>query len=332
MKLSIIVPAYNVERFLKRCVDSCQRQNINKSDYEVIIVNDGSTDNTLNIANELTCEYENVKVITQENKGLSGARNTGIDNALGDYLWFVDGDDYVKDNVLSQMLQVVFEDNLDICVFDAEVQHKDGKAHIDKHDKLYNLGVISGAEAMLTTHNVFKVWEIIYNRVFLFDNNLRFAIGLIHEDIEFELRVFYFVKRMRYVPLCCYEYCYNEGSLSRPKEIGKIQRNFYHDLLVMSNIHRFVEEQMDMGKELKLFYEKRINSVVCGVIISCLFSTQIEVSFLQKCITFCKAEGLYPLKGKTESWKTTLLSKILNSERLLLLCKNITSWRINRYK
>lgn len=323
MKLSIIIPAYNVGQYLERCVDSCQRQNIGKSDYEVVIVNDGSTDNTLDIANLLTHKYENVRVITQENKGLSGARNTGIDNANGDYLWFVDGDDYIKDNVLIQLLKVAFDDNLDICIFDGEVHHKDGSSHIIRPEKLENLGVITGEKAILTTQNVVTVWKIIYKRVFLLENNLRFALGLIHQDVEFDLRVYYFAKRMRYVPLCCYEYCYNEGSLSRPKEIGKIQRNLYHDLFVMASIHRFVGDQSEMSKELKQFYEKRINSVTCSVIMSVLKNQQIDAVFLRTLVDFCKEEGMYPFVGKTESWKTTILSKCLNFEKLLFVFKKL---------
>ena len=117
MRLNIIIPAYNVEQYLKRCVERCERQDIRREEYEVIVVNDGSPDGTLAVANELAATYENVVVLTQENGGPSKARNHGLSVAKGDYIWFVDADDYIVENCIGRVLAICEEHDLDICHF-----------------------------------------------------------------------------------------------------------------------------------------------------------------------------------------------------------------------
>ena len=98
MKLSIIVPVYNVADYLPKCLDSLLVQDLSQNEYEIIVVNDGSTDNSGKIAEEYSKTYSNIILINQENQGLSGARNTGIQNAKGEYVQFVDSDDYLEPN------------------------------------------------------------------------------------------------------------------------------------------------------------------------------------------------------------------------------------------
>src|SRR5574344_1711516 len=96
MILSIIIPAYNAEQYLEKCVESCENQNITNDLYELIIVNDGSKDDTLIKAKKLAEKYENIKVFTQENQGTASARNYGMTKAIGQYFWFIDADDYLE--------------------------------------------------------------------------------------------------------------------------------------------------------------------------------------------------------------------------------------------
>lgn len=112
MKLSIIIPIYNVESYLKRCLDSIVNQNSNN--IEVIMINDGSTDNGPIIAEQYSRQYENFYLINQENKGLSGARNTGISASKGDYLWFVDSDDYIANDAVDKILDAIEVSKADI--------------------------------------------------------------------------------------------------------------------------------------------------------------------------------------------------------------------------
>lgn len=96
MRLSIIVPVYNVEPYLEKCLDSLLDQNIDKSQYEILVLNDGSTDKSLEIVHKYADKYSNIQEFSHPNKGLSGTRNVGLKNATGDYVWFVDSDDWIR--------------------------------------------------------------------------------------------------------------------------------------------------------------------------------------------------------------------------------------------
>ena len=106
LKFSIILPAYNVDAFLQKCVETCEMQNINHKEYEIIIINDGSTDSTLQLAQTLQQSYSNIKILSQNNQGLSMARNNGAKIAQGKYLWFIDSDDYISHNCLKDIFEV----------------------------------------------------------------------------------------------------------------------------------------------------------------------------------------------------------------------------------
>lgn len=106
MVFSIIIPVYNVERYLRQCLDSCLDQDIPKSEYEIIIVNDGSPDNSQVIINEYALLYDNICVINKSNGGLSTARNAGLSIAKGNFIWFVDSDDSIVSNSLKYIYDI----------------------------------------------------------------------------------------------------------------------------------------------------------------------------------------------------------------------------------
>lgn len=103
MFLSFIVPVYNTEKYLRDCLDSLISQDVSKEDYEIICVNDGSTDGSLTILQEYAAENRNIHIINKENGGVASARNAGMDAAQGEYIWFVDSDDFVKHNCLGSL-------------------------------------------------------------------------------------------------------------------------------------------------------------------------------------------------------------------------------------
>lgn len=117
MFLSIIVPVYNAERYLSDCLDSLVHQDINCDDYEIICVDDGSTDGSNSILKKYCEEYSNIITINRENGGVSAARNTGMEIVRGDYLWFIDSDDFIQTNILSELFQRVKESNKDEYLF-----------------------------------------------------------------------------------------------------------------------------------------------------------------------------------------------------------------------
>ena len=117
MFLSFIIPVYNVASYLKECVESCCAQDIPSSEYEVICINDGSTDNSREILQDLSMNYQNLVFIEQPNGGVSKARNAGLEVARGDYVWFVDADDVIRENCLAQLREMVSSKEFDRLTF-----------------------------------------------------------------------------------------------------------------------------------------------------------------------------------------------------------------------
>ena len=125
MKLSIIVPVYNVADYLPKCLDSLLAQDLPQNEYEIIVVNDGSTDNSGNIAQQYADKYANITLINQANQGLSGARNTGIKCAKGDYIQFVDSDDYVDIHLFERLQHIIEQYDPDIIKISHDIVSED---------------------------------------------------------------------------------------------------------------------------------------------------------------------------------------------------------------
>ena len=111
MFLSIIIPVYNCDKYLEDCLKSCLKQDVPVDDYEILCINDGSTDNSADILAKYSKKYNKVKVYTQENKGVSAARNVGLDHSRGEYIMFVDGDDLIRNDVLGDLIDILQETN-----------------------------------------------------------------------------------------------------------------------------------------------------------------------------------------------------------------------------
>ncbi len=117
MKLSIIVPMFNVENYIARCLDSLLAQNISCDDYEVLVVNDGCQDNSVQVVKEYQKKYENIVLIEKMNGGLSSARNMGLLYCKGEYIWMVDSDDSIQENCLKDLLEYAFSKDIDFLSF-----------------------------------------------------------------------------------------------------------------------------------------------------------------------------------------------------------------------
>lgn len=216
MKLTIIIPVYNIKEYIERCVSSLG--NITDTEIEILIIDDGSTDGSDIVCDKLSQANKNVKVIHQKNMGLSEARNTGIRKASGDYIFFVDGDDYLSDGAVGYILNAI-KTNSDIYIIDhANVYDGIKKEIIEKKFKS-NVSVMSGSE-VLAMNGAISAWSSICKKTFLYDNNLFFTPNLIHEDFEFSIRLYSLAKSVEHVSVPIYNYvCDRTGSIMNSKNI-----------------------------------------------------------------------------------------------------------------
>lgn len=205
MKLSIIIPVYNVEKYLERCLDSCFNQNIPINEYEVIAVNDGSPDNCDKILAVYSNIYSNLKIITQKNGGLSVARNNGFKVARGEYVWFIDSDDWIEKNCLYDIF-ISLEKKPDILQLQHQLVFEDGHIKKIKLNKYITETPISGKQTIINGGLPTPAQFSIYNRDFLLRHNIEFFPKILHEDSEFKPRVTYFAESILWHNTIVYNY------------------------------------------------------------------------------------------------------------------------------
>ena len=183
-RISIIVPMYNVESYMEECLKSLWNQDLHEDEYEVIIVNDGSTDKSLDIAQEICANHPNAQIISQENKGLSMARNAGLAQAQGDSIWFVDADDWIAPGCLKSICRQM--EDLDILAIAANNISEAGTTLFSYPET----SPIPGCKFMERWQDQLKACApfYIFKRAFLLDNKLSFYPGIYHEDNEFTPR------------------------------------------------------------------------------------------------------------------------------------------------
>lgn len=182
--LSIIVPVYNVEKYLPICIESILKQYC--SGIEVVLVNDGSRDKSLFICEDFVSKYEFISLVSQTNKGLSEARNTGIRNAKGKYLLFLDSDDYLAPDTLAQILSAVSIADVDFFMGRSISFYGNNEGltlnQVDYDRITYFSTIECFSKLNLVNEFWFAAWLIIINRDFLLENNLFFKADILHED------------------------------------------------------------------------------------------------------------------------------------------------------
>jgi glycosyltransferase involved in cell wall biosynthesis len=315
IRLSIIIPAYNVANYLDKCIKSCESQDISKDDYEIIIINDGSKDDTLTKANELACKYANIIVLDQENQGQSVARNKGITRARGNYIWFIDSDDYIEDNCLSSLLEEAEGYQADAYGFCLKAQNSvSGEYHLRKPMPLPLNKVLTGLYAAKNGFYPASVCTYFFYREFLIDKDLKFTAGITHQDVEFTNRAIPVTQKVVYTNHSPYYYVYNPDSTSKSKSPERKKKYVLDDIIIASLIRDYAIRQKD--KNIIDLLISRSNSIVCGTLYRLKHDKENNV-FLQETVSLAKEKGLYPMKHNMTTWKLSLLSYFLNCEWLL---------------
>ena len=191
IQLSIITPVYNVEKYIRACIDSIFRQELNEDQFEVIIVNDGTKDRSMEVIQDLVELHRNIRIINQENQGLSVARNNGIAAAKGEYILMPDSDDLLIENSLKPLLEKAMETKVDMIVADfltmndQEIEHYKDKLSLNTKEVEY---IRKTGEQLVIEDLIpheFYVWRSLYNRNFLLNNKLAFYPGITYQDRPF---------------------------------------------------------------------------------------------------------------------------------------------------
>ena len=240
--ISIVIPVYNVAPYLKRCVQSVLRQTYR--DLEVILVDDGSTDGSGELCDQLASTDSRIQVVHQKNQGLSGARNTGIRQATGEYIAFIDSDDeWLFDDGLEKLLKTTNESK-DLIIFKGVNIWKDGHRIPFGDYDVEHISHLPDPQAVFSYFVEAQLFQmsacfLLIRRKFLIDNELYFPHGLISEDVQWSLILWQHVKSVCVTNLEFYGYCHRENSITTSTSI-RVDESY-------DKIFTYWKEQCDKG-------------------------------------------------------------------------------------
>lgn len=297
MKLSIIVPIYNVAPYLRKCVDSLLAQDI--SDYEIILVDDGSTDDSGAIADEISNTFRlsplasrlQLRVIHQENMGLSEARNTGTRAAQGEYIMYVDSDDYLQPNVLGALMEQVERDNLDVLRFRYQNVRENGEAFAPYKDMTNYNDYSSTPTDGLTFLNermgtqCYAVQFLVRREIVLQE---QFTPGIYFEDTDWTPRMLLRAECVASTDLVVYNYLWREGSITlSQKDINKMRKQLQDKMGLLERLNKWGNQVAD---------RRWFDSMISGLVVSVV--GMIATDFYrerQEYIRQIKALGILPI-------------------------------------
>lgn len=293
LKLSIVVPVYNVEKYVKRCLESILTQDVDPSLYEVIVINDGSTDNSLAVVNETVASFTNVSVQSFENSGQSAARNRGTLSARGQYIWYIDSDDWIEPHSLRTLLPYMDGKN-DIIQF--------GKSHVfaDGTKKLFHCKPMIGSGRDVLLHGNWSIGA-----------QFKFKEGIYHEDNDFTPRVLYNADKV--ISLDYPFYNHYQGNAMSTMHKPNIKKCY--DLLTVSKLHVNYAMKLDDKEASKFFIDLASLELNTSLNNLRIYAKQDQDNYIMKVETEKKGYVIHPLKSSKLRYRMMALCILLTSVR-----------------
>lgn len=257
-KVSIIVPVYNVEKYLSKCLDSLVDQTL--KDIEIIIVNDGSPDHSQDIIDKYAKKYpKKIRAFKKDNGGLGDARNYGLKRAKGEFILFVDSDDYIDVNACEKLYNKAISDNYDIVLFKYYIAYPNSKKLMNVLNNYKNKNNINNKEYLLSTPSACNK---LFKTKFLIDNNFAFPVGIIYEDYASISTLILYNPKIAFMNKALYYYMQSDISITRRPVYNKK----FEDIFIASDIlYDKMKNIDDVSDELEyhfidyLLYEGSLN-------------------------------------------------------------------------
>lgn len=259
IKYSFIVPVYNTEKYLKKCLDSLVNQTY--KDFEIIVVNDGSTDKSSNIISKYQKKYKNIIVIDKENEGLSMARNRGVQKSSGKYIIFVDSDDYVSNKLLEEVDKKI--DDSDILRFQIATEDEEYTKINEYHEEGFESMCGYDAFKYLSSyHFVEPAWCYVIRKNYYIENKFSFKKGVYHEDFGLIPYVIYKTRKVKSIDFIGYYYIQRNGSIMNNNDYKKTVKKAF-DMLEQYKTMRLFAKNINRKNNLDDYFLSYIsNSVI----------------------------------------------------------------------
>ncbi len=310
--LSVIIAMYNSEKFIRKCIDSILESNLPQESFEIIVVNDGSKDQSVAIVEEYQRKYNYIHLFHQENQGQSIARNHGLKYAKGKYIWFVDSDDYVEADLLPIYQAIESHDGIDIVGIRSKVLDEEGKLlHLYEIDNFQPDTLLTGREALLKGYQPSSMWANIIRKSFLLEHHLEFYPGILHQDTELSLRCMLNAKKVCYTGLYLYDYIIHEGSSVHPKTMEKLKKSVLDNITVMNSIRNLSFQYKD-DAEIGTYLKNRFDSSLFGFMVELTRNFFAWKPIRKPAIDMLKKDSMFPMKVADAPWKKKFVMIGLN--------------------
>lgn len=260
-QISLIIPIYNVEEYLSKCLDSILLQSM--GDWEAIVIDDGSTDRSGSIADEYAAKDSRITVIHQENQGVSMARNRGLEKASGQWIWFIDSDDYILHNALSILVPAIQSITCDTIFFGLKHCYN---GVVEDRDLLVDSIFDRSKQEFLQTVHCYTNPTMLFSRSIIEKYKLRFTPGLrMAEDLEFQYKYLIHSNRLLQIPECLYVYQHREGSattnsqsaINNIKDCFQVAKNLQNYIAVQG-----IDEEIWLSTRIRQLLKSAIQSSV----------------------------------------------------------------------
>lgn len=320
-KLSIIVPVYNVDKYVSKCLDSLLNQDIPKNEYEIIIINDGSTDGSATIVESYIQQHTNLKLFSQKNKGLGAARNAGISHSIGKFIQFIDSDDYLESNVLQSLVNKMELENLDILRFNYQnvnEQYRVFQPNRTKKTFVDYSDCITDGHKFLTERLGYAcyAWQFMIRAELLLTSRNQFKQGIYFEDTEWTPRILVLAKRVSSTKVIVYNYLIRKGSIMQSIDDSK-KRKLIHDKLFL--LDELLEQQNKQPD--KRWYQGMISTTVISLL------SDVALNFYNErdiYLSTLKEKKFLPLSGFHFTFRNKVRIFFINSSPAYYC------WLINR--
>ncbi|WP_203258639.1 glycosyltransferase [Hyunsoonleella ulvae] len=328
MRLSILIPMYNAQSYIERCLKSVLEQDIPKSDYEIIVYDDGSTDGSKDIVTGLTETFNNIRLYSNKNEGVVKVRNKLLSLAKGSYVYFIDADDYIAHNMLGKIIEFSLNNNIDVFGFHTRVTNDENLFSEDKSFVDYELPkIISGSQYLKENKDLrLEIWWYIARRDYLVEKKHCFdeKVTGYDGDVVFTYRLFIFASRVAYSPVSVYRYFQSPESTMRTKTQSFKKRIAEYFLALIFDLENFITslEHLSIAhKDIIIEHIKsRRDSFVFFTIIK-MIRARFGINTFKKNISALTNIGVYPIQyfmcNKYNTFKYRMLNYILNNRFLL---------------
>lgn len=334
MKLSILIPMYNAKNYIGNCIESLINQDISLEDYEIIIIDDGSKDNSADIVNRYAKQHKNISIHKELNSGAYTTRNKLLKLAKGDYIYNLDADDYIVRNCLGTLLDLAVSKQLDIIGFDTietlnldkldlpnsiepkETKHSTGKEFIEEY-----------------VHFRHEIWWYFIKRDFMIEHHMSFNKNEYNADVMFTLEALGNAEKVGYLPIPLHRYVQTQNSLMRSKNFDITCKRIEYIQMMINNSSQLINNlNKDSNSDVLLKNMRYRRDVFTFFNILNMLRNKFRLVYVKNKIKSFKLTGAYPIKNfnnyKYTSLRYRILLAIINNEKLiytLILIKNLFS-------